>query len=91
LLPFTPISSDLVFGMSLFQNIENWPILSTQAAPAFQSLADALQALKNALQDPRFHDRLTRLDRAIYNLDYKKSKPVASQLIQEFKDRGRKE
>ncbi|MGD9367415.1 MAG: response regulator [Desulfobacteraceae bacterium] len=43
---------------------------------------NALQALKNVLQDPRFHDRLNRLDRAIYNLDYKKSISVVSQLIQ---------
>jgi CheY-like chemotaxis protein len=45
---------------------------------------NALQALKHALRDPRFHDRLERLDRAIYNLDYKKSISVVSQLIQEF-------
>jgi hypothetical protein len=45
---------------------------------------NALQALKHTLQDPRFHDRLERLDRAIYNLDYKKSISVVSQLIQEF-------
>jgi two-component system sensor histidine kinase/response regulator len=44
---------------------------------------NALQALKNALRDPRFHDRLNRLDRAIYNLDYKTSISVVSQLIQE--------
>jgi CheY-like chemotaxis protein len=42
---------------------------------------NSLQALKNALQDPRFHDPLNRLDRAIYNLDYKKSISVVSQLI----------
>ncbi len=45
---------------------------------------NALQALKNALRDPRFHDRLNQLDRAIYNLDYKRSISVVSQLIQEF-------
>jgi two-component system sensor histidine kinase/response regulator len=45
---------------------------------------NALQALKNALQDPRFHDRLNWLDRAIYNLDYKTSLSVVSKLIQEF-------
>jgi CheY-like chemotaxis protein len=45
---------------------------------------NALQALKHALQDPRFHDRLERLDRAIYNLDYKESISVVSQLIREF-------
>jgi HPt (histidine-containing phosphotransfer) domain-containing protein len=44
---------------------------------------NALQALKHALREPRFHDRLERLDRAIYNLDYKKSISVVSQLIQE--------
>jgi hypothetical protein len=43
---------------------------------------NALQALKNALQGPRFHDRLNRLDRAIYNLDYKTSVSIVSQLIQ---------
>jgi PAS domain S-box-containing protein len=45
---------------------------------------NAFQALKNTLQDPRFYDRLNRLDRAIYNLDYKKSISVVSQLIQEL-------
>jgi signal transduction histidine kinase/DNA-binding response OmpR family regulator/HPt (histidine-containing phosphotransfer) domain-containing protein len=45
---------------------------------------NALQALKHVLQDPRFHDRLERLDRAIYNLDYKESISVVSLLIQEF-------
>jgi CheY-like chemotaxis protein len=45
---------------------------------------NTLQALKHALQDPRFHDRLDRLDRAIYNLDYEKSISIVSQLIQEF-------
>jgi CheY-like chemotaxis protein len=45
---------------------------------------NALQTLKDALQDPRFHERLNRLDRAIYNLDYKRSISVVSKLIQEF-------
>jgi CheY-like chemotaxis protein len=44
---------------------------------------DALQALKHALPDPRLHDRMNRLDRAIYNLDYKTSISLVSQLIQE--------
>jgi CheY-like chemotaxis protein len=43
---------------------------------------NAFQALKNALQEPRFHDRLNRLDRAIYQLDYKNSIAVVTQLIQ---------
>jgi HPt (histidine-containing phosphotransfer) domain-containing protein len=45
---------------------------------------NALQALKHTLQDPCFHDRLNRLDRTIYNLDYKNSISVVLQLIQEF-------
>jgi HPt (histidine-containing phosphotransfer) domain-containing protein len=45
---------------------------------------NALQALKHTLHDPRFHDRLERLDRAIYNLDYKASISVVSKLIREF-------
>jgi hypothetical protein len=42
---------------------------------------NALTALKNTLHDPRFHERLGRLDKAIYNLDYKKPISVVSQLI----------
>jgi two-component system sensor histidine kinase/response regulator len=45
---------------------------------------NAMQDLKDALRDPRFHDRLSRLDRAIYNLDYKTSISLVSQLIQEL-------
>jgi two-component system, sensor histidine kinase and response regulator len=45
---------------------------------------NAFQALKHALHDPRFHDRVNRLDRAIYNLDYKTSLSIVAQLIQEF-------
>jgi hypothetical protein len=44
---------------------------------------NALQALKNALHDPRFHDRLNQLDSAICDLDYKKSISIVSQLIEE--------
>jgi CheY-like chemotaxis protein len=44
---------------------------------------NALQALKKALQEPRFHDRLNRLDRAIYRLDYKTSISIVSELIHE--------
>jgi HPt (histidine-containing phosphotransfer) domain-containing protein len=44
---------------------------------------NALQALKHTLPDPCFHDRLERLDRAIYNLDYKKSISIVAQLIRE--------
>ncbi len=45
---------------------------------------NALQALKNSLQEPRFHNQLNRLDRAIYNLDYDTSLSLVSQLIQEL-------
>jgi HPt (histidine-containing phosphotransfer) domain-containing protein len=45
---------------------------------------NTFQALKNALQGPRFQDRLNRLDSAIYHLDYKTSIAVVSLLIQEF-------
>ena len=45
---------------------------------------NALQALKDGLRDPRFHDRLKRLDSAVYNLDYKQSIAIVSLLIQEF-------
>jgi polar amino acid transport system substrate-binding protein len=43
---------------------------------------NAFQPLRNALREPRFHDRLKRLDRAIYQLDYKTSIAVVTQLIQ---------
>jgi CheY-like chemotaxis protein len=43
----------------------------------------ALQALKPSLQDPRYRDRLERLDRAVYNLDYRESISVVSQLVRE--------
>jgi len=45
---------------------------------------NALQALKDDLPEPRFHDRLKRLDSAVYNLDYKQSIAIVAQLIQEF-------
>lgn len=37
------ISPDLVFGISLFMNIESGPILSTKAAAVFQALTENLQ------------------------------------------------
>ncbi len=44
----------------------------------------ALQALKEIHLDSRFNGRLDLLDKAIYNLDYKESIAIVSQLIEEL-------
>ncbi|MCP4372497.1 MAG: hypothetical protein GY797_30985, partial [Deltaproteobacteria bacterium] len=45
---------------------------------------NTFQVLKKVLRDPRFHDKLRLLDKAIYSLQYKESMAMAFQLIEEL-------